>query len=253
MKISDAHGSSGPGPDKAMPQGAKVMMAILKDMNIMEYEPRVVEQLLEFSYRYISSILEDSKVLSHHARKKAVDIDDVKLAVQMYTEHNLTNPPTRDILLEVASRKNATPLPIPKASGGMRLPPDRHCLTACNYKLKPHKKRGGGKAGAQSSSKGGGASSFSSSTGFTMKTLSGKATPTPAANIRINPVTSGNNAPRIQIQTQATATGSGGQPMFSMTVNPVALGGAVTPTAAGSAKLTTTTGIKRTADQMERS
>lgn len=258
MKISDAHGSGASGQaDKAMPQGAKVMMAILKDMNIMEYEPRVVEQLLEFSYRYISTILEDSKVLSHHARKKAVDIDDVKLAVQMYTEHNLTNPPTRDILLEVASRKNATPLPIPKASGGMRLPPDRHCLTACNYKLKPHKKRGGGKAGGSQAgtSKGGGGSSFSSSTGFTMKTLSGgKTTPTtPAANIRINPVTSGNNTPRIQIQTQATATGSGGQPMFSMTVNPVALGGAGTPSAAGSAKLTTTTGIKRTADQMERS
>jgi len=251
MKISDGQsGASGAGgqADKAMPQGARVMMAILKDMNIMEYEPRVVEQLLEFSYRYISSILEDSKVLSHHARKKAVDIDDVKLAVQMYTEHNLTNPPTRDILLEVASRKNATPLPIPKVSGGMRLPPDRHCLTACNYKLKPHKKRGGGGGGKGSQGSKGNASFSSSSTGFTMKTLSASKAGSgqPAANIRINPVTSSAaNTPRIQIQTQAT-TGSGGQPMFSMTVNPAVLGGGGAAAGAGSK----VTGIKRTADQM---
>jgi len=252
MKISDQSGAGASGQDKAMPQGARVMQAILKDMNVLEYEPRVVEQLLEFSYRYISSILEDSKVLSHHARKKAVDIDDVKMAVQMYTEHNLTNPPTRDILLEVATRKNATPLPIPKASGGMRLPPDRYCLTACNYKLKPHKKRGGGGGGAKQGSKAGGAN-FSSGTGFTMKTLASKTSGQPAANIRINPVTPATTAaPRIQIQTQA---GSGGQPMFSMTVNPAALGGGAAAATAATAAATgnKVTGIKRTADQMERS
>ena len=84
------------------------------------------------------------KVLSAHARKKAVDIDDVKLAVQMHTDHNLTNPPPRDLLLEVAAKRNAIPLPIPKQSGGLRLPPDRYCLTATNYRLKPSKKRATG-------------------------------------------------------------------------------------------------------------
>ena len=54
-----------------------------------------------------------------------IDVEDVKLAVQMYAEHNLTSPPTRDILLEVASKKNSTQLPLPKATGGLRLPPDR--------------------------------------------------------------------------------------------------------------------------------
>jgi len=249
MKINEGQGQ-GQG-DKAMPQGAKVMMAILKDMNIVEYEPRVVEQLLEFSYRYISSVLEDSKVLSQHARKKAIDIDDVKLAVAMYTEHNLTNPPTRDVLLEVASRKNNTPLPIPKASGGMRLPPDRYCLTACNYKLKPHKKRGGGGGAKGGGAKGGVASAAAAgATGFTMKTLPGGKAGQPQANIRINPVTSSASAaagaPRIQIQAQPGA-GSGGQPMFSMTVNPAALAGgaAASATSAGNK-----TGIKRSADQM---
>merc|ERR1719189_3274076 len=110
----------------------------------MEFEPRVVNQLLEFSYRYISTVLEDSKVLSAHARKKAIDMDDVKLAVEMHTDHNLTSPPPRDLLLEVAAKRNAVPLPIPRQTGGLRLPPDRFCLTATNYRLKPNKKRGSG-------------------------------------------------------------------------------------------------------------
>jgi len=143
---SGGSGAGGTVDEKSMPKDGRVMVSILKDMGIMDFEPRVVNQLLEFSYRYISTILDDSKVLSAHARKKAVDLDDVKLAVQMHTDHNLTNPPPRDLLLEVAAKRNAIPLPIPKQSGGLRLPPDRYCLTATNYRLKPSKKRGPGSA-----------------------------------------------------------------------------------------------------------
>ena len=71
-------------------------------------------------------------------------MDDVKLAVEMHTDHNLTSPPPRDLLLEVAAKRNAVPLPIPRQTGGLRLPPDRFCLTATNYRLKPNKKRGSG-------------------------------------------------------------------------------------------------------------
>ena len=54
--------SGGAVDEKTMPKDARVMISILKDMGIMDFEPRVVNQLLEFSYRYISTILEDSKV-----------------------------------------------------------------------------------------------------------------------------------------------------------------------------------------------
>lgn len=133
---------------KNLPKDGHVMVAILKDMGIADFEPRVLNQLMEFSYRYVSTILEDSKILSSHAKKKNVDSEDVKLAVQMFTEQNFTTPPSRDVLLETARVKNATALPIPKSSSGaMRLPPERHCLTACNYKLK-NKTKGGKKKGA---------------------------------------------------------------------------------------------------------
>ena len=37
--------------EKQMPKAGQVMISILKDMGITEYEPRVINQLLEFSYR----------------------------------------------------------------------------------------------------------------------------------------------------------------------------------------------------------
>lgn len=38
----------------AVPCDAQVMQAILKEMGVVEYEPRVVSQLLEFAHRYIA-------------------------------------------------------------------------------------------------------------------------------------------------------------------------------------------------------
>ena len=61
--------------------------------------------------------------------------------MQMYTDKNVTSPPPRDLLLEVARTKNTSTLPIPKPTSGLRLPPDRFCLTSCNFKLKSSKKQ----------------------------------------------------------------------------------------------------------------
>ena len=40
--------------EKSVPKDAQVMISILKDMGINEFEPRVVNQMLEFSYRCVS-------------------------------------------------------------------------------------------------------------------------------------------------------------------------------------------------------
>lgn len=69
---------------KSLPKDGHVMAAILRDMGVQDYEPRVIHQLLEFSYRYATDILEDAKTVSAHAKKKSIDMDDVKLAVQVY-------------------------------------------------------------------------------------------------------------------------------------------------------------------------
>ncbi|NWU05136.1 TAF9 factor, partial [Cephalopterus ornatus] len=91
---------------KSAPKDAQVMAQILKDMGITEYEPRVINQMLEFAYRYVTTILEDAKIYSSHAKK-----------------------------------------PLIKPYSGPRLPPDRYCLTAPNYRLKALQKKVSSTAG----------------------------------------------------------------------------------------------------------
>ncbi|TSP68521.1 Transcription initiation factor TFIID subunit 9 [Bagarius yarrelli] len=133
---------------KTVPKDAQVMMQILKDMGITEYEPRVINQMLEFMYRYVTTIIEDAKIYATHAKKTSVDADDIRLAIQCRMDQSFTSPPPRDFLLEVARQKNQTPLPLIKPYAGPRLPPDRYCLTAPNYRLKSlQKKTMGSKVG----------------------------------------------------------------------------------------------------------
>lgn len=90
----------------------------------------------EFLTGYVTCILDDSRVYANHAKKKFIDLDDVRLAVKMQLERTFTNPPPRDVLLEVARAKNNVPLPFVKPNNGLRLPPDRYCLNSTNYRLK---------------------------------------------------------------------------------------------------------------------
>ena len=99
----------------------------------------------------MTNILEDSKVYSQHAGKKNIDLDDVKLSVSLSTEQTFTSPPPREALLELAKIKNSVQLPIPQNKLGLRLPPDRHCLTNTNYKLKAPNKPSGFDYGSSNS------------------------------------------------------------------------------------------------------
>ena len=53
------------------------------DMGIEDYEPKVVSQLLEFIYRYATSIAEDAKMFSTHAKKKLIDPGNYSIRVKV--------------------------------------------------------------------------------------------------------------------------------------------------------------------------
>ncbi|CAH1265182.1 transcription initiation factor TFIID subunit 9-like [Branchiostoma lanceolatum] len=129
-------------PEKmTAPKDAQVMAAVLKDMGVTDYEPRVINQMLEFTYRYVTDIFENARVYSTFAKKKEMDTSDVKLAIRHNSDHSFATPPPRDFLMEIARQKNSTPLPLIKPYGGPRLPPDRYCLLSNNYRLRAlHKK-----------------------------------------------------------------------------------------------------------------
>lgn len=119
-----------------MSKDAQVIDAILKEMSVGEYEPRVVHQLMEFTNRYVTSILQEAQVFSSYAKKDTIDLDDVQLAVNMQTDKTVTSPPPKELLLEVAREKNNQPLPPIKPHNGLRIPFDRYTLIGSNYRLK---------------------------------------------------------------------------------------------------------------------
>lgn len=118
-----------------MSRDVQVIDAILKEMSIGEYEPRVVHQLMEFTNRYVTSILQEAQVLSCYAKKSSIDSDDVQLAVTMQTDKTVTSPPSKALLLEVAREKNNQPLPPVRNQNGLRIPFDRYTIIGTNYKL----------------------------------------------------------------------------------------------------------------------
>lgn len=46
---------------------------------------------------YVTCILDDAKVYANHAKKKMIDMEDVKLASQMTMEKSFTAPPPREV------------------------------------------------------------------------------------------------------------------------------------------------------------
>nr|XP_046266526.1 transcription initiation factor TFIID subunit 9 isoform X2 [Scatophagus argus] len=190
---------------KTIPKDAQVMVQILKDMGITEYEPRVINQMLEFTYRYVTTIIEDAKIYATHAKKSTVDADDIKLAIQCRMDQSFTSPPPRDFLLEIARQKNQTPLPLIKPYAGPRLPPDRYCLTAPNYRLKSIQKKVSSSAGRISVPRlSVGAVSSRPST----PTLATPSTPA-VSNVLINPSLIGSK--NILITTNMVSQNSGGE------------------------------------------
>ena len=110
---------------KNMPKDGLIVMTMLKEAGVQEFEPRVVNQLLEYVYKYTTDVLEEARVYSHHARKKVVDADDVKLALNMQLSNTFISPPPKELLLDLAKTRNSVPLNPIKPHCGPRLPPDR--------------------------------------------------------------------------------------------------------------------------------
>ncbi|XP_042487400.1 transcription initiation factor TFIID subunit 9-like [Macadamia integrifolia] len=127
--------------DEELPRDAKIVKSLLKSMGVREYEPRVVHQFLELWYRYVGDVLTDALVYSEHAGKPAIDCDDVKLAIQTKVNFSFSQPPPREVLLELARTRNKTPLPKSIAGPGIPLPPEQDTLISPNYQLAMPKKQ----------------------------------------------------------------------------------------------------------------
>ncbi|EGC38456.1 hypothetical protein DICPUDRAFT_11902, partial [Dictyostelium purpureum] len=121
------------------PRDARVIKSILKTMGVQAHDPRVVNQLLEFMYKYVFEVLQDSIVYSEHSGKTDIDVSDVRLSIQSRVNYQITTPPPRELLSSIADEKNKTPLPQIPNRFGVFLPADEYCLTSPNYQVNPPK------------------------------------------------------------------------------------------------------------------
>ncbi|CAF1382180.1 unnamed protein product [Adineta ricciae] len=118
-----------------LPKDGIVVQTMLQEMGITNYEPKLIPMVLDFMHQYTTDVLEEAKLFSIHAGRKQVELEDIKLACQNWAEGHSTMP-SKDTLTELAKGKNRTPLPTIRNFSGPRLPADRFCLLAPNYKLK---------------------------------------------------------------------------------------------------------------------
>lgn len=82
---------------------------------------------------YVSRVLKDARVYSEYGSKDRIDVEDVRLAIRSRINEAATSVPTREILLEMAAKRNAIPLPVIPNEYGVRLPPHKFRLTENNF------------------------------------------------------------------------------------------------------------------------
>ena len=154
------------------PRDARLIHLLLSSMGITAYQERVPLQLLDFAYRYTSSVLSDALHLKLEGyddpsastsgdakgkggkkeKEKAGDMDEITLGhlrtaissrMGMGGQSSFGAGLPREYLMEVSEKRNKIALPVPGKGGeqnivmaGMRLPSERYCLSGVGWGMK---------------------------------------------------------------------------------------------------------------------
>lgn len=120
------------------PREATAVAALLRAHGAT-YEPRVVAQLLEFSYRHVSEVLAEAQPLAvHRAGSGAtVALADVRLAAASLLTHTFTEPLGGEDLARLVAPLNAQPLPPVRSTPGLTVPPEAALLAPVVQLLQP--------------------------------------------------------------------------------------------------------------------
>lgn len=112
------------------------------------YSERVPLQLLDFAYRYTSSVLSDAVSYAEPApsattKKGAAAADEggvslaaLRTAVAAKAGYQFNAALPKEFLAEVAGERNRVALPRVEREFGVRLPPERYCFTGVGWGIK---------------------------------------------------------------------------------------------------------------------
>ena len=93
------------------PQMALLIEKLIEQQGIEYYEKNVVAQLMEFISYYSSELLQEAKVLKDISKKKAIDINDMRMAIYSRSLDSFQRPLSLNFLRGVANEKNTQNLP----------------------------------------------------------------------------------------------------------------------------------------------
>ena len=171
--VTTAFGGGGSSSTAAVakPRDALVVETILKQMGAERFEPRVVNQALEFVYRYVGDVLEEAKAYQRHRigygneqktkendggkgggedgqgattveelKKHSVSVRDVRLASRVILSRefaaNDIGSMSTESLQKACEKLNEKPMPKVTERPGIRVPQDDNLLNE-NYEIGP--------------------------------------------------------------------------------------------------------------------
>lgn len=133
------------------PRDARLIHTVLQNLSVQNYQERVPLQLLDFAYRYTSSVLSDSLRLSAEGytssaqeKRKAAATDDgsnitvtaLRQAIASRQGYAFEPALPKEFMLEQATERNRVALPKVERGYGVQLPEEKYCLTGVGWSLK---------------------------------------------------------------------------------------------------------------------
>ncbi|KAI9932066.1 hypothetical protein ASPWEDRAFT_51195 [Aspergillus wentii DTO 134E9] len=155
------------------PRDVRLIHMLLASLGVTAYQERVPLQLLDFAYRYTSSVLQDSVHLATEGYAGAageasgtsgsrggasetnnVSLPALRLSIASRLHYQFQTGLPKEFLMDVATERNRVALPGASRGfdnganasraqahqsammGGMRLPPERFCLTGVGWNMK---------------------------------------------------------------------------------------------------------------------
>jgi transcription initiation factor TFIID subunit 9B len=118
------------------PREAAAIAAVLRAQGAPAWEPRVVAQLLEFSYRHVADVLDGARqYAAHRSRDAPISLADVRLAAQSNLANTFTEPLAGEELARIVAPLNAVPLPALTQRPGLAFPAEG-TLLAPNFQAR---------------------------------------------------------------------------------------------------------------------
>lgn len=128
------------------PRDARLIHLVLASMNVSAYQERVPLMLMDFAYRYTSGVLQDALLFSDAIHSTAntgsqnppatINTDDLRMSIASRVNHQFNTSLPKEFLLDIAQDRNRIALPTVGPEFGVRLPPEKYCLTGINWDLK---------------------------------------------------------------------------------------------------------------------